>query len=58
MAWLGLGIAKLNLGIYNEAEDALNLSKIYNPLSEETAEYQAKIDEYYRKTNEQTYKYD
>lgn len=34
VAWRGLGIAKLNLEMFAEAEEALNLSKIYNPLSE------------------------
>lgn len=57
MAWLGLGIARLNLGMHAEAEEALNLSKIYNPLSEETQQYQAQVDQHYRESLESQYKY-
>lgn len=32
-AWLGLGVANLRLYLLKESEEALNLSKIYNPLS-------------------------
>jgi tetratricopeptide (TPR) repeat protein len=37
--WLGLGIANLRLSLPKESEEALNLSRIYNPLSSEAGEY-------------------
>lgn len=48
MAWLGLGIADMNLGRYGEAEEAINLGNIYDPLSEEARGLQERINGYQR----------
>ena len=55
IAWEGLGIACINLGLYEEAEEALNLTKIYNPLTKETREYEDKINEHYAVENAKVY---
>ena len=55
IAWEGLGIACINLGLYEEAEEALNLTKIYNPLTKSTGEYEERINEYYGRENAKVY---
>lgn len=56
-AWLGLGVSNLRLGLLKESEEALNLSKIYNPLSSEVQEYLKEIEVEVDKKHQKEYKY-